>query len=91
MSKLRLFRVTLTLWERDTNFEDKWEKSEGAGLVTVLTFETGFESARKLAESAYMEADETDRKEFEWRASAIEELDELFVIPKTQKVLPKVG
>jgi hypothetical protein len=82
---LRLFRVTLVLWEKDSNGD--WEKADST--VTILTFETGFESARKLAESAYMEADETDREDFEWRSSAIEELDERFTIPKTARVLPR--
>lgn len=85
---LRLFRVTLTLWERDANFKEEWEKSEGAAPVTILTFETGFESARKFAEKSYKEADETD-EDFDWRASSIEEMDELFAIPKTDRVLPK--
>jgi hypothetical protein len=89
MSKepLRAFRVTLRLWEKDTNLGE-WEKAD-AEPITILTFETGFESARKLAESSYMEADATDREEFEWRSSAIEEVDERFTIPKTDKVLPR--
>jgi hypothetical protein len=83
---LRAFRVVLVLFEKDSNLGE-WEKGEST--VAVLTFETGFESARKLAESAYMEADETDREDFEWRATSIEELDEPFTIPKTSRVLPR--
>lgn len=85
MSKpLRLFRVTLKLFEKDSAGE--WEKSDSQ--VTVLTFELGFESARRFAEIAYKEADETG-EDYDWRASAIEELDELFAIPKTERTLPR--